>query len=234
MATRAHAEKILTGLPKAASRRAQYSSTTRRALIDVAARLFTEHGYAGTSLDAIVGGARVTKGALYHHFTGKQAVFEAVFEKIEDDASARIKRALRRSRDPWEKATIGLRTFLDVVQDRSYQRVVIQDGPAVLGYERFREQEERSSYGLVQDMVRMVLSASTWEITEEMTETFSRIFFGAMSAAGEAVAVAPDPKAAVARVEAAIGFILDGMRSLADQGISLTDPVVGSTEDHRH
>jgi AcrR family transcriptional regulator len=225
MASRAHAEKILTGLPRPAGRRAQYSSATRRALIDVAARLFTEQGYAGTSLDAIVGGARVTKGALYHHFTGKQAVFEAVFEKVEDDASAKIKRALRRSRDPWEKATIGLRTFLDVVQDRSYQRVVIQEGPAVLGYERFREQEERSSYGLVQDMVRMVLSASTWEITEEMTETFSRIFFGAMSAAGEAVTAAPDPKAAVARVEAAIGFILDGMRSLADQGISLTDPV---------
>jgi AcrR family transcriptional regulator len=231
VATRTHAEKILTGLPKAASRRAQYSASTRRALIDVAARLFTEQGYAGTSLDAIVAGARVTKGALYHHFSGKQAVFEAVFEKIEDDAATKIKKALRRSKDPWEKASIGLRTFLDVVQDRSYQRIVIQEGPAVLGYERFREQEERSSYGLVQDMVRTVLSASTWDITTEMTETFSRIFFGAMSAAGEAVTAAPDPKAAVARVEAAIGFILAGMRSLADQGITLPDPVTGSGEE---
>lgn len=224
MTTRSHAEKLLTSLPKA-GRRAQYSASTRRALIDVAAKLFSERGYASTSLDSIVSGARVTKGALYHHFSGKQAVFEAVFEKIENDASGRIKKALRRSRDPWEKATLGLRAFLDVVQDRSYQRVVIQEGPAVLGYERFREQEERSSYALVQDIVRTVLSASTYDLSEEMVDTFSRIFFGAMSAAGEAVTSASDPAAAVARVEAALGFILTGLRSLADEGIGLPDPV---------
>lgn len=221
--SRSSAEKILTGLAKP-GRRAQYSASTRKTLIDVATRLFTSQGYAGTSLDAIVAGADVTKGALYHHFSGKQAVFESVFEKIESDASARIKRALRGSRDPWEKAAIGLRSFLEVVQDPAYQRVVIQEGPAVLGYERFREQEERSSFGLVQDIVRTVLSSSTYDLSEEMVETFSRIFFGAMSAAGEAVSSATDPRAAVARVEAALGFIIAGLRSLADQGVSLADP----------
>ena len=70
-----------------ASRRQQYSASTKRALVDVAEELFTEHGYATTSLDAIVAGARVTKGALYHHFSGKQALFEAVFERVETDAS---------------------------------------------------------------------------------------------------------------------------------------------------
>ena len=81
--TRSHAEKLLTGLPKVAgsSRRQQYSASTKRALIEVATAQFSEHGYGGTSLDAIVAGARVTKGALYHHFSGKQGVFEAVFAK---------------------------------------------------------------------------------------------------------------------------------------------------------
>ena len=69
-----------------ASRRQQYSASTKRALVDVAEELFTESGYANTSLDAIVAGARVTKGALYHHFSGKQALFEAVFERVETDA----------------------------------------------------------------------------------------------------------------------------------------------------
>src|SRR5690348_17885238 len=119
------------------SRRAEFSASTRRALVDVAEELFTEHGYAATSLDAIVAGADVTKGALYHHFSGKQAVFEAVFEKVESDASARIRKALRRARDPWDKAAAGLREFLKVVQAPTYQRVVILEGPAVLGYERF-------------------------------------------------------------------------------------------------
>lgn len=224
--TRSHAEKLLTSLPKVpgGSRRAQYSATTKRALVDVAAAQFTEHGYAATSLDSIVAGARVTKGALYHHFSGKQGVFEAVFAKVEDEAAETIRLSLRDHDDPWEKALAGLRSFLAVVQDPTYQRVVIQDGPAILGYERFREQEERSSYAIVQDIVGSVLEASTYELDEPMRQTFSRIFFGAMSAAGESVSTAEDPQRAVVRIEAAIGFILDGLRSIAGQGVVLIDP----------
>ncbi len=239
MSTRGHAEKLLTSLPKAATkaaekatnRRSQYSASTRRALIDVAQRLFTTQGYAGTSLDAIVAGADVTKGALYHHFGGKQAVFEAVFEKVEDDASTRIRKALRRSRDPWEKASAGLEEFLQVVQAPGYQRVVILEGPAVLGYERFRERQEGSSFGLVQEIVRTVLSASTYEMSDDMVDTFSRIFFGAMSAAGESISESDDPKLAVARVEAALSFILAGLRSLAENGIELAEPEAETDED---
>src|SRR3954449_11565962 len=139
MASRSPADKIRSTIPKVpkvpkvpgVSRRQQYSASTKRALVDVATRLFTEQGYAATSLDQIVAGARVTKGALYHHFSGKQAVFEAAFEKIETDAAARIRTSLRGSRDPWEKALIGLRAFLANVQQPAYQRVVIQEGPAI-------------------------------------------------------------------------------------------------------
>ena len=218
-------DKLLGNLPKVkGGRRQQYSSATKRALVEVATRLFTEQGYAATSLDAIVAGAQVTKGALYHHYTGKQALFEAVFEKVEGDAARHIKTALKGSRDPWEKALAGLRAFLDVVQQPAYQRVVIQEGPAILGYERFREQEERSSYAIVQDIVRSVLEAGTFELGEDMIATFSRIFFGAMSAAGETVTSAEDPRVAVAQVETAITFILTGLRALADSGVELPDP----------
>jgi AcrR family transcriptional regulator len=224
MASR-HPDKLLAGLPKVkGGRRQQYSSATKKALVEVAARLFTEQGYAATSLDAIVAGARVTKGALYHHFTGKQALFEAVFEKVEGDAARRIKAALRDRRDPWDKALAGLRAFLTVVQDPTYQRIVIQEGPAILGYERFREQEERSSYAIVQDIVRDVLDAGALELDEAMLGTFSRIFFGALSAAGETVSSAEDPQAAVAQVETAITFILTGLRTLAEAGTELPGP----------
>jgi AcrR family transcriptional regulator len=204
-----------------ASRRAQYSASTKRALVDVAEELFTEHGYAATSLDAIVAGARVTKGALYHHFSGKQALFEAVFERVETDASRTIQRALKGKRDPWEKALAGLRAFLEVVQEPRYRRIVISEGPAVLGYERYREQEERSTFANVVDIVRSVINAGTWTLDEPMLQTFARIFFGAMSSAGESVASAEDPEAAAARVEAAIGFILAGFQVLADTGVEL-------------
>jgi AcrR family transcriptional regulator len=204
-----------------ASRRQQYSASTKRALIDVAEGLFTDNGYAATSLDAIVAGARVTKGALYHHFSGKQALFEAVFERVESEAARTIAKSLKDQRDPWEKALAGLQAFLRVVQEPRYRRIVIQEGPSVLGYERYREQEERSTFANVLDIVRSVLTAGKWDLDEAMSQTFARIFFGAMSSAGESVSSSEDPIAAAARVETAIGFILAGFQALADSGVEL-------------
>lgn len=218
MPSRSPADKLRSSLPKVPG-----VSSTRRALITQAEKLFTTQGYASTSLDTIVKKAQVTKGALYHHFSGKQAVFEAVFEKIEGDAAKRIRKQLRGVRDPWEKAMTGLHAFLEVVQDPGYQRVVIQEGPAVLGYERFREQEERSSFGLVQEMVRAVLDETASNLSDAEVQTFSRIFWGALSAAGESVSDAADPKAIVAQVESAVALILAGLRSFAESGASLTD-----------
>jgi AcrR family transcriptional regulator len=204
------------------SRRQEYSASTRRALIEVAAKLFTGQGYAGTSLDEIVAGARVTKGALYHHFSGKQALFESVFEQVEDDATRAIRKTVRDNDDPWEKALSGLRAFLDVVREPEYRRIVIQEGPAVLGYERYREQEERSTFGIVQEIVASVLQG--YDLEKSMVETFSRVFFGAMSASGAAVSSADDPRKAGAEVEAAIAYILAGLRQMAESGAPLPGP----------
>ncbi len=229
--SRSSVSKLVPNLPHVPgnSRRQQYSASTKRALVDVAEALFTDNGYAATSLDAIVAGARVTKGALYHHFSGKQALFEAVFDRVETEAARTIQKALKSHRDPWEKALAGLRAFLGVVQEPRYRRVVIQEGPSVLGYERYREQEERSTFANVLDIVRAVLSAGTWQLDEDMLQTFARIFFGAMSSAGESVSGAEDPIAAAARVETAIGFILAGFQALADSGVELPGNETSST-----
>jgi AcrR family transcriptional regulator len=220
------AAKVLKTVPRT-SRRAQYSASTKRALVDVAGQLFTEQGYAGTSLDEIVAGARVTKGALYHHFSGKQAIFEAAFERVESRATAGIAEAAEGHRDPWEKAQAGLRAFLAAVQEPGYRQIVISDGPSVLGHERFREQEERSTYAIVDEVVRAVLTADGWDLDEDMLDTFTRIFFGAMSAAGGSVAVSEDPAAAAARVEVAIGVILTGLQRLLESSDGTTDGAAG-------
>lgn len=221
------AKRLMPKVPDlpGASRRQRYSASTKRALVEAARGLFTEKGYAGTSLDAVVAGAAVTKGALYHHYDGKAALFEAVFEQVEADAARAIGDAVKGVQDPWEKSLAGLRAFLQVVQDPTYRRVVIQEGPSVLGYERFREQEERSSFAIVLDIVHNVLNAGPWELDEPMVETFSRIFFGALSSAGDSVAGADDPEVASARVEAAVAFMLMGLRALVESGVEFVDPV---------
>ncbi|WP_370250508.1 TetR/AcrR family transcriptional regulator [Nocardioides sp.] len=207
----------------AATRRASYSASTKRSLLDAATALFTEHGYAGTSLDQIVAAAAVTKGALYHHYSGKQALFEAVFERIETEAAQRIAKALKKRRDPWDKALGGVRAFLEVVREPSYRRVVIQDGPAVLGYERFREQEGRSTFAHVVEIIDAVLDAGDWSLDEQMRLTFGRIFFGAMSSAGETVSSAEDPELEARRVEAAVGFMFSGFQLLIGTSETLPD-----------
>ncbi len=82
----------------------------------------------------------------------------------------------------------------------------------MLGYERFREQEERSTFANVLDIVRSVLEAGKWQLDEPMLQTYARIFFGAMSSAGESVATADDPEEAAELVEGAIAFLLAGFR----------------------
>ncbi|UDY22795.1 TetR/AcrR family transcriptional regulator [Nocardioides sp. Kera G14] len=214
------------GLPPVpgVNRRQQFSASTRKALLDVAGALFAEQGYANTSLDAIVAGAEVTKGALYHHFSGKQALFEAVFTTVEAAGTKLIKDAMKGTKDPWAKSAAGLTAFLDVVRDPAYRRIVIQEGPAVLGYERYREHEERSSYAVVEDLVAGVVSSVGLTDDPEMVTTFAQIFFGGLQSAGESVATAADPEAAAARVEAVVGLILAAMQSLAGQdGLSLGD-----------
>jgi AcrR family transcriptional regulator len=216
-------------LPAGVSRRQQYSASTKKALVEVATRLFTDHGYAGASLDAIVAGAQVTKGALYHHFSGKQALFDAVFVEVEAGATRWIRQQIKVVKDPWEKALIGLRAFLTAVQQPEYRRVVIQDGPAVLGYERYREQQERSAFTVVEEIVHTVLEAAGQAVDDEMAATFARIFFGALSSVGDSVAEASDSAAAAQRVEEAIGFILAGIQALSAQGVHLGNGEDGAT-----
>jgi AcrR family transcriptional regulator len=201
------------------SRRAQYSASTQRALVEVARELFSRKGYAGTSLDEIVAGARVTKGALYHHFSGKQALFEAVFIKVEDDATKTIRKAIKGSKEPWEQVNAGIRAFFEVARGTDYRRIVVQEGPAVLGYERYREQEERSTFSIVQDLVGQVIPRELF--SQNIRDTLARLFFGAMSAAGTQLSTAENPDQVAKELETVLGFVLSSMRKQID----------GSTEE---
>ena len=204
---------------------ASASAATKRSLVGAAVELFAARGYAATSLGAVVGAADVTKGALYHHFSGKQALFEAAFEQVATEADTRIRAAMDDAGDPWSRALAGLGTFLAVVQEPRYRRIVVQEGPAVLGHERFREQEERSTFATVHDLVDGILGSSDWA-DEELVHTFARIFYGAMASAGTTVSTAEDQEAAAGRVETAVGFLLDAFQVLVE-GAGPDGPAVG-------
>src|SRR5665811_1873199 len=137
--------------------------------------------------------------------------------------SAPIDKALRSSRDPWERAQIGMRTFLDVCQQPNYRRICLQEAPVALGHERWQEAERESSYGLVERIVTDLLKDLGGQ--HLLAETFGVIFYGAMRSAGEFVADAADPEEASNDVETVIVSLLAGLRLLPAVGDDPSDAV---------
>ena len=170
-------------------------------------------------LDAIVTGARVTKGALYHHFVGKQALFEAVFERVEGAASKAIYDRISGQDDPWLKARAGLRGV-----PRSGARPDLPPGRHPGRPCRARVRAVPRAGGAldlanVLTIVGRVLTTGRLAMDEAMQRTFARIFFGAMSSAGESVSLAEDPRPPPTASKLAIETILSGLRSLAEAGV---------------
>src|SRR5439155_687263 len=141
------------------SRRELYSEATRAALLEEATRLFGTRGYAGTSLEDVAAASQVTRGAVYHHFDGKQALFEAVLDAQETRAIARITAAATAA-DPLEAARQALDAFLDQCCDPVYGRLVWLEGPTALGWHRWRECEQKYAYGLVERFTTALVHAS--------------------------------------------------------------------------
>jgi AcrR family transcriptional regulator len=192
------------------SRRLDYSESTRSALVDSAVVLFTKRGYAGTSLDEIAKRSRVTKGALYHHFSGKQALFEAAFDAVEILVFDRLEEILNGPESPWDRALSALRAFIKSCFDPSYQRIAIHEAPVVMGWERWREAEDRCSFGLIRSSLEGLIEAG--EIDEVPVEITSRLLFGALSSAATEIASSPDPKKVGAEVEGVIEQLLSRVR----------------------
>ncbi|MEU5695699.1 TetR/AcrR family transcriptional regulator [Actinosynnema sp. NPDC020468] len=205
------------------SRRVEYSESTRQALVDSAVELFTKRGYAGTSLDEVTKRARVTKGALYHHFSGKQALFEAAFDSVENGFMRKLGEIVSAPGDPWDTAIAGLRAYVRVCLEPSYQRIVIHEAPVVMGWERWREAEEHFSYGLLRTTIGVLVESG--ELEQLPVETMTRLLFGALSAGASTIAASSEPRKASAEVERTIVRVVEGLR--------VREPVPAVRDEHR-
>lgn len=115
--------------------RAQHVEATRRAVLVAARASFGTKGYAQTSVDEIAAAAAVTKGAVYHHFAGKEALFRAVWAEVEAEATARAAAAVDREAAPIDQLVAIVDAYLEVALDKEVQRITLIDGPTVLGLE---------------------------------------------------------------------------------------------------
>src|SRR6516225_10223633 len=133
---------------------ADRSAATRDALVAAARPLFAAHGFAEVSTDVIVAAAGVTRGALYHQFADKTALFEAVLAAVEADIARRLAAAVAAAgiTDPVEALRHAVRTWLDICVEPEILRIALVDGPSVLGWVPWREVCKQHVFGLVESL----------------------------------------------------------------------------------
>lgn len=190
---------------------AERSESTRAALIEAARSLFAERGYAGVGTEEIVRAAGVTRGALYHHFDGKLELFAAVYEKIEAELAERIAAgALAANPDsPLEAMRAGAEMFLAACTEPEAQRIVLLDGPSVLGWDRWREIAAEHGLGLIEASLQAAIDAGA--IEPQPVRALAHVLMGALDEAAMLVARAADPDTARAEVKGALDLLLDGL-----------------------
>jgi AcrR family transcriptional regulator len=199
-------------MSKSPSKQAERSETTRREILRVARDLLGEHGYEGTSLDDVAESAGVTKGAVYHHFDGKRSLFQAVFEMLEEELCAGvIEASASAGSDVLEGMRLGVRAFLESAGDTPCRRIVLIEGPSVLGWETWREIDERYGFGLVKSALEAAMAAGVLE--KRPVDPIAHIFLAALSEAALQVARADDPDTARAEMFDALWSMIESLRT---------------------
>jgi AcrR family transcriptional regulator len=193
---------------------------TREALLGAARNLFGARGYAETSLDAIAATAGVTKGALYHHFAGKEELFQLVFEQVKRDLSSRLRLVLR-DPDPWKRLVSACRTYIELHTDPAVQRIVLRDARAVLSHEAWRRVDSQWGAVMFRGAFRQAIHHGI--IVELPLNTLAMVVTGALAEACLVVANAEDPASARAEALSVIEQLLLGLRRAGDGGSTTSE-----------
>jgi AcrR family transcriptional regulator len=187
------------------------SEATRAALVEAARGLFAQRGYAAVATEEIVRAAGVTRGALYHHFPGKQQLFEAVYEDVERRLVEQIAASVMSSAsDPLAALHAGAQAFLDACEDPAVQRIALLDAPSVLGWERWREIGLRYGFGLVQASVQAAMDAGL--IERQPVTPLAHLLLGAIDEGAMLIARADDGGETRRDVGASVTRFLDMLR----------------------
>jgi AcrR family transcriptional regulator len=157
---------------------------TRSAIIRTAKRLFGDRGFAATTIDDVAAGASVAKGAVYHHFATKEALFEAVFDEVSQELLAEVDRVARSEKDSLAAMAKGTQAYFSACANDRTGQIVLHDGPAVLGWERWREIDNRHFGGRFP--VALARAMDEGLVARQPVEPLARLLLGAVTEAAVA------------------------------------------------
>ncbi|NRQ36340.1 TetR/AcrR family transcriptional regulator [Nonomuraea sp. NN258] len=176
--------------------KAERGAATRDKVLTIATRLFAEHGYDGTSIETVLQESGLSRGALYHHYAGKDALFEAVLEATESAVGGKIRQAVRGIADPAEALRAGTLAWIRLARDPVVRRIVLIDAPAVLGWERWRAMEERHAFGMLKAAL-----AATGAVPAAYVDLHAHMLLAAINESVLLVAMGGDQETAESAVE---------------------------------
>jgi AcrR family transcriptional regulator len=181
---------------------------TQRALRRQARKLFAQKGYSGANTNELVERARVTKGALYHHFANKKELYQAVVEDMEQELVERLE-AAGAGRAPWERLSAMCSAYVDACREPALARILVLEAPAVLGWKTWCNLEQRYEVAAFARCLREI------DGLNEPAETLAQVILGALTTGARVIATAPDPEAARTEVQQTIDRLICGLRSTA-------------------
>lgn len=181
---------------------------TRAALLEIALRRFAVDGYAGVALEDLVAEAGLTRGALYHHFGSKEGLFRAVVEHAQRGVAATVERAASVDDDPLASFLAGCRAFLEASLAPEVRRILLVDGPAVLGWGDWREGDLDTSVRLLDLGIAELAEAGV--IRDERLATLGTMISGALNEVAIANAHAVHPAAEIEKAVEVLARMLSG------------------------
>ncbi len=184
---------------------------TRKRLIGAARRLFARHGYAEVGTNEIVRAAKTTRGGLYYHFEDKKDLLRAVHVQVEEELAGAIAEKLAGAAgDPLKMMAIGAGAFLDACVDPKFARIALIDAPSVLGWQEWREVDEKYGLGLIAALIELGISEGV--LPSQPVKPLAHLLLGAVGEAGLMVANAEHPQSTRAEVESAMIALLESLR----------------------
>jgi AcrR family transcriptional regulator len=187
------------------------SRLTQDKLTNAARRLFDEHGYADTAIDDIARAAGVTRGAVYHHFGGKQQLFRAVIEEIQDQLAEHVDRNADKYEDPWDAFIGGWLSALEQMPTGGMGRVLMLEGPTVLGYQEWQAIDDAHFHATVTAAVEYFMQEGT--VAAQPVEPVVRVLLTISNALGTLISSSDEPNTTREAVAPVWAQLLNGLRT---------------------
>ena len=191
---------------QAARTQVERLAATRAALLKAARTIFAEQGYAAAATEEIVRRAKVTRGALYHHFEDKRSLFDAVASEVAREIAEKID-AKTPMDDPLKALIVGTGAFLDACLDPAVRRIYLIDAPAVLGWHRWREIDAPHGVRSLREGVSAMLAERPDDALAVEPTTF--LLAGAFNEAALWIAEAKDEKAARRAMDRSLAALIE-------------------------